>query len=183
MYYNRFQTKKDPEYRKLINSARWREVRRRKLSDNPLCEDCLQNDMVTGATEVHHVIPIESGMTFAEKSRLAYDIHNLKSLCHECHVKEHIRMGRSGVKAQKRLTDSKLQQFKMRFLMIWRRFIFVSNASRISSMRFARIAYLLKGCKAMRGAAYKSINKFNKRISLSMSINKHGSTPFAPTNR
>ncbi len=40
---------------------RWREVRRQKLSEDPLCELCLRAGYVIPATEVHHIVPISEG--------------------------------------------------------------------------------------------------------------------------
>lgn len=31
-----------------------------------------------------------------------YDVKNLRALCHDCHVKEHTEMGRSGKEATRR---------------------------------------------------------------------------------
>ena len=87
---------KDKDYRKLIHTTRWLRLRRDKLSDFPLCERCEQEGRVTAATEVHHIIPVENGLTRQEKERLMYDYTNLKALCHDCHVKTHTEMGRCG---------------------------------------------------------------------------------------
>ncbi|MDX0499037.1 HNH endonuclease [Sinorhizobium medicae] len=44
-------------YRKLYRTARWRRLRERQLSDAPLCQWCLESEIVTEATEVHHATP------------------------------------------------------------------------------------------------------------------------------
>ncbi|RVN04036.1 HNH endonuclease [Sinorhizobium meliloti] len=44
-------------YRKLYRTARWRRLRERQLSDAPLCQWCLEREIVEPATEVHHRIP------------------------------------------------------------------------------------------------------------------------------
>lgn len=77
-------------YIKLINSRRWVKLRFEKLRSNPLCERCLSDDLTTPATTVHHKIPVETGVTFTEMERLAFDFNNLKSVCAPCHVLEHI---------------------------------------------------------------------------------------------
>ena len=87
---------KDKDYIKLIHTNRWLRLRRDKLSSQPLCERCKESGRITAATEVHHVIPVEDGLTRAEKERLMYDPTNLRALCHDCHVKTHTEMGRCG---------------------------------------------------------------------------------------
>lgn len=41
-------------YRRLYGTARWRRIREAKLSADPLCEWCLEREIVEPATEVHH---------------------------------------------------------------------------------------------------------------------------------
>lgn len=107
---------KDRRYKALINSMRWRRLRRDKLTRNPLCEHCYSDRRIRAATEVHHIVPVESGLSMAEMARLAYDPHNLVSLCHDCHVEAHKAMGRSGKAAARRITDERLTRFRRRFL-------------------------------------------------------------------
>lgn len=42
------------EYRRLYKTARWQRLREAKLSQDPLCEWCLEREIVEPATEVHH---------------------------------------------------------------------------------------------------------------------------------
>ena len=93
---------KDKDYIKLIHTPRWLNLRRAILSAHPLCERCEAQGYITPATEVHHQRPVEYGVTYAEKYRLMYDVKNLRALCHDCHVKAHIEMGRSGKEATRR---------------------------------------------------------------------------------
>jgi 5-methylcytosine-specific restriction protein A len=67
------------------SSARWRKVRRLKLSNDPLCEDCLEHGVTTAATQVHHIRGI------ASHPELAFSIENLCSLCSTCHAKREAR--------------------------------------------------------------------------------------------
>ena len=46
--------RKDDPGRKLIQSGRWRKIRSRKLSINPLCERCERAGRLIVATMVHH---------------------------------------------------------------------------------------------------------------------------------
>lgn len=66
--------------------ARWERIRLMKLRENPLCEICDGNGIITEATEVHHIVPIGDGGEI-------YAIRNLMSLCHSCHMKIHASGG------------------------------------------------------------------------------------------
>lgn len=107
---------RDKRYVSLINSQRWQLLRRDKLTANPLCERCEEEGRLRAASEVHHIKPIESAVTFADMQTLAYDMHNLRALCHECHVKTHTELGRSGRQATKKRNEDGLQRFRNKFL-------------------------------------------------------------------
>lgn len=62
------------------------------LKSSPYCEDCKKKGLRIGATEVHHIVPVETGATMAEKERLMFDPLNLRSLCHDCHMATHRQM-------------------------------------------------------------------------------------------
>lgn len=93
---------KDKDYIKLIHTQRWLRLRRDTLTAHPLCELCQADGYITPATEVHHRTPVEYGINYREKYRLMYDPKNLCALCHDCHVKVHTEMGRSGKEATRR---------------------------------------------------------------------------------
>ena len=57
----------------------WRNVRKAKLDQDPLCEDCLKNEISTPAKEVHHIRKI------IHAPELRLEIDNLMSLCERCH--------------------------------------------------------------------------------------------------
>ena len=82
----------DANYRRLINSKRWRSARAEKLRRQPLCEDCLSLGRAVPATEVHHVVPLSLGRSYGEMERLAFDASNLRSLCRDCHAATHRRL-------------------------------------------------------------------------------------------
>lgn len=107
---------KDKDYIRMIHTARWRDLRRQKLSDRPLCERCESEGRLTFATEVHHATPVETGLTPRDKERLMFAYSNLRSLCHDCHVKAHIEMGKSGKKQNEGAARQRLEQFRQRFL-------------------------------------------------------------------
>jgi 5-methylcytosine-specific restriction protein A len=99
---------KDTDYIRMIHTSRWLRLRRDKLTKHPLCERCESEGYLTAATEVHHQIPVEYGVTCADKERLMFDYSNLRALCHNCHVEVHIQMGRSGKAATKRRNDEQV---------------------------------------------------------------------------
>ena len=84
--------KRSADYKKLIQSRRWILLRNEKLSKNAICENCLTNGVIAPATEVHHIIPIDSGINKEHKKQLAYNYSNLQALCHKCHVQAHIKL-------------------------------------------------------------------------------------------
>ncbi len=100
----------------MIHTARWQRLRRDRLSEHPLCERCGEQGIVTAATEVHHVIPVETALTRQEKERLMFDYTNLRALCHDCHVKAHTDMGRSGKAQARRRAREHLERFRGRFM-------------------------------------------------------------------
>lgn len=83
----------------MIQSRRWRELRRRVLTSRPCCERCAERGLVTAAREVHHVLPVEHVTGPAAQEGRMFDPLNLMALCHACHVAVHEEMGRSGREA------------------------------------------------------------------------------------
>jgi len=65
--------------RKFYDTARWRRVSKRKLTRNPLCEECKRQGVIRAADEVDHVLPLIS------RPDLSLDFANLQSLCKRCH--------------------------------------------------------------------------------------------------
>ena len=106
---------KDKDYRRLIHTHRWVMLRRSKLTAYPLCEDCLARDIVTPATEVHHIKPVEDALTAADKEALMFDPHNLRSLCHACHLAAHVALGRGGKEHARRRAAEKMKSFTEKF--------------------------------------------------------------------
>jgi 5-methylcytosine-specific restriction protein A len=62
----------------------WSKVRKLKLKQDPLCEECLKKGRTEKAVVVHHIVEISQG-----GERLALD--NLMSLCRDCHERIHGR--------------------------------------------------------------------------------------------
>lgn len=107
---------KDKDYNRLIHTTKWLRLRRDKLSGQPLCERCDELGRLTAATEVHHIIPVENGLTKSEKERLMFDSTNLKALCHDCHVRVHTEMGRCGKAQARNRAKEHLKRFVNKFL-------------------------------------------------------------------
>lgn len=102
-------------YIKMINSVRWKTLRTDKLRAKPLCEVCEANGLSVMATDVHHVIPVESVPCEAAMERLMFSYSNLQSLCHACHSDIHRRAfshSKESVQAnKKRATERFAEKF------------------------------------------------------------------------
>lgn len=99
---------KNPEYRRIVTGRKWQELRGLKMLKNAIdnggfCQECVKHYFTGGprprkATEVHHIVPIESAHTREEMEALAYDENNLIALCSECHHEAHRRLGKEHIK-------------------------------------------------------------------------------------
>lgn len=107
---------RDTRYIALINSTRWRRVRGLKLSADPLCERCKEQGKITPATEVHHIVPLESIKDDAAQVRMAYAISNLMSVCHDCHRDIHLAMHKGTKEERKRRAADEVKTFINRWL-------------------------------------------------------------------
>ena len=105
---HRSDTDHSADYRAGITSDRWRRLRRDVLSRHPMCQRCQDEGRLTPATEVHHVRPVEDGTTKAERARLLFVPHNLRALCHSCHLATHLEMGRGGKQGNRRRVAAEL---------------------------------------------------------------------------
>ena len=78
--YDRYE--RDEKSKKFYNSLAWKKLRKIKISKEPLCEICEEEDRLRPATEVDHIVPIK-----VDWSR-RLDEKNLQSLCHRCHMRK-----------------------------------------------------------------------------------------------
>ncbi len=101
---------------KLINTTRWRRLRAAVLSEHPLCAVCLREGRTAAATEVHHITPVEAGVTARRRERLAYDVANLMPLCHGCHVAVHRSAGKNTRQENERRNAARLEAFKTKYI-------------------------------------------------------------------
>ncbi len=106
---------KDKDYQKLIHTGRWLRLRKDVLSVHPLCQRCVSEGRITSATEVHHARPVEEAITYGDKRQRMYDPSNLIALCHDCHVRVHTEMGRSGKEATKKRNEKQVSDVVQRF--------------------------------------------------------------------
>lgn len=83
---------RNPVYIKMINSKRWKELRLKKLLNNPVCEICQAEGRSTLATEIHHITPVESVPTARQMEKLMFSYNNLQSVCGACHANVHQQM-------------------------------------------------------------------------------------------
>lgn len=74
------------------NSKLWQNLRMNQLMNQPLCENCLKDNITTIASEVHHIKPWLSGFDNQEKWYLFTDENNLMSVCNRCHKLIHAAM-------------------------------------------------------------------------------------------
>lgn len=84
--------KRKPENVKMYNCKRWDRVRKAKVRDCPLCEECLKIGKTTPTALVHHIKPWQLGQSEEERDYLQFDYDNLLSVCHECHNEIHHKL-------------------------------------------------------------------------------------------
>jgi 5-methylcytosine-specific restriction protein A len=75
--------------RKVYNTERWREIRRLKFRQSPLCEKCAEKGETVPAEDIHHIVSFMSTNDPERRYHLAYDMNNLLSLCKRCHQEIH----------------------------------------------------------------------------------------------
>lgn len=109
---------KDANYIKLINTQRWRTLRLKKLQAQPLCEceECKEHDRITLATEVHHIVPVESVTTIEQMEVLMFDFNNLMSVSHECHARIHQEMFSHSKANVQKANEKRTQRFIDKYL-------------------------------------------------------------------
>lgn len=99
----------------MINNKRWLQLRKQVLDAHPLCERCESEGRVRTASEVHHIIPVEQASTAEGKRELMYDRHNLRALCHPCHVETHRELGKGTAKENKERNDKEVRTIIEKF--------------------------------------------------------------------
>jgi len=102
-------------YTRLIGSIRWLRLRKQTLARHPYCQRCEEEGRTTLATEVHHVVPCEYAINQHAMEQLMFDPNNLRCLCHDCHVKTHVELGRSGKEASRRINQQRMEMICKKF--------------------------------------------------------------------
>lgn len=106
---------RNPNYVKLIQSYKWRCLRQKKIAAQPLCERCLEDDRTTLADAVHHIKPVETGLTYQEMKDLMFSFDNLMSVCNPCHSTIHKELNSFDVQTIKDNQERNTQRFIDRF--------------------------------------------------------------------
>ena len=77
------QINKESRYQ-IYRSSRWKKLRLAKLMEQPLCEICLLNGVMSPAADVNHT---DSFMNYegTNRSKKDYYYNNLLSVCKKCH--------------------------------------------------------------------------------------------------
>lgn len=82
--YAEYDKRRDKKLVAFYNGIKWRRLRDFILSrDNYLCQDCLKQNDIAAAEEVHHIIEVK--VDWSKR----YEQDNLVSLCKSCHRKRH----------------------------------------------------------------------------------------------
>lgn len=105
----------DGEYRAMLHTQRWQDLRRQTLAAHPQCEMCASEHRYRLATEVHHRVPVLSVADPVSRLALMYDPGNLMALCHDCHVAAHRSLGKQTKEENRRRTEDKLDELMKRY--------------------------------------------------------------------
>lgn len=107
---------KNADYKRLIQSKRWQVLRKKKITASPICEDCNGKGIIELATEVHHIVPVESASSVSSMEYLMFHEDNLRSLCHECHKNAHVRLGSKKKESVQENNRRTTERFQKRYL-------------------------------------------------------------------
>ena len=105
----------DSEYKAMLHTQRWHNLRRQTLAAHPQCEQCAREHRYRLATEVHHRVPVLSVADTASRIGLMYDPGNLMALCHDCHVAVHRSLGKQTKEENRRRTEGKVDDIMRRY--------------------------------------------------------------------
>lgn len=74
---------------KIYQNPLWKRLRDAHLREHPLCEVCQLEGKITLAEHCHHLRSFTEGRNELEMKTLAFDPHNLISVCPQCHNRLH----------------------------------------------------------------------------------------------
>lgn len=92
---NKVRSVKVEDRKKIYNTRKWMKLRKAQLLQHPLCQECLKNNIITPAVDVHHIISFMSVTDPLKRLYIAYNPSNLLSLCKQCHQKIHQNANKS----------------------------------------------------------------------------------------
>ena len=73
----------------IYTDKRWKKLRNWYITEHPLCENHLTQNILRPATCVHHKRFISSGLTKHDMEVIMLNPENLMSLCQNCHKQFH----------------------------------------------------------------------------------------------
>lgn len=82
---------------KAYNCPQWKHLRASYIMKHPLCEMCLEEGKIKPVEEVHHKIPISTGIDELQMKDLLLDENNLIGLCEEHHHLIHNKIRKDGL--------------------------------------------------------------------------------------
>lgn len=89
---------RDRSFQKFYNATRWRKASKAFRNENPFCNQCEKNGIVSEARVVDHI----RGLGFLIDNNFnPYDFKELQSLCHKCHNAKSGRESGRGVWVKK----------------------------------------------------------------------------------
>ena len=86
---NNYNIKRQLAQKLVYNTNKWQKLRILKLQNNPLCELCLEKDIISATEQIHHVQPFMNGTSIQQIKYLGFDYNNLQALCENCHQNIH----------------------------------------------------------------------------------------------
>ena len=82
-------SRRNSKWNKYYSNKYWHELRKWKITKDPLCEMHLKYNMIVPATSIHHLRPFSTGITEEAKWNLLLNPNNLCSCCESCHDEFH----------------------------------------------------------------------------------------------
>lgn len=94
---------------KYYGNQQWRNLRLIYKQSHPLCEECLKNDIIVPASDIHHKLsPFDPNIGEMERWKRLLDYDNLTALCKDCHGKLHANEQKVKRNNKKEKQDTKI---------------------------------------------------------------------------
>lgn len=88
-YQKQAEWKKESNSMKYYNSRGWKKLREAIMSNHPLCVECAAKGISRPATDLHHIVEFQKGITENDKWNLLLDPNNIIPLCEAHHYAKH----------------------------------------------------------------------------------------------